>query len=778
MSATSIYFNGIFTRVPNSYSKVDVSALDAVGISASGIVACIGTAIGGKPYTAVSQDDVRGTLQASTRPGKAKNYFQEGSLLLEAEAMLFNPSKDDDIQAGAQAVYWLKANESAVSTATLPNASGDALDLESLGYGYKTTDIYVEVASGTVEGKKYTLTLDSVTEVYDDVLMEIFSLLYEASTPAQGFTTIMGDVTNAKLTADFTKAGPGQDGEITQPSVGPGVPAKVEVTSSAAGDTTQTLTLYGTNAAGTAPQSEQISLAGTGVVESSLIYAEVYGSRLSADCTGTVLVRDLSAGATLISHAPSTNTRGVLACVDMPVASVVVTLVSSGASTQNIFVVGADATGATAIEMVTMTGTVPVDTTGTWSRIDYIILGDAEVGQTFTMSGTAVDTTWLAYPTLKAISNHWNTRGGITLTMVTGSSTFAMSNMDFDVASQSLLTTAKSWYANLYAAITDINNGSALAAASRATSADGVPNNTSAPVYFTGGHEGDPVNPTIPTADSADWQACYNLLKKVFVNSIVPLTPDPAIHAIHDAHMVYMSGAGMMERDGAVGLQNAGMTDVPTKAEIKSQITALNSRHTRALAQKCERYSATTPSVKTKFDPHYTACLAIGMQAGSEVGTSLTRKYMNTLGIYGDSSWHPQDDADEMIELGLLFAEQIDGVGHRWVRNNTTNVSSTNIVYTEAEANEAVNYSVYNFRTELQWAVGRKGFAGTEQAAEGVARNVLTQLTGLSLTSWRSLSLDLTLQILEVSVEMAPVLSVVFVENTIHIVGNTTSTGS
>jgi hypothetical protein len=427
--------------------------------------------------------------------------------------------------------------------------------------------------------------------------------------------------------------------------------------------------------------------------------------------------------------------------------------------------------------MVTLTGASPVTTSGDWSRIDYVIMGDMEVAQTLTVSGTAVETNWLAYPTLRAVSNYWNTKGGMTLTEVTGSSTFAMNEMDFDVAGQSLLSSAKSWYANLYAAVTDINNQSQLVTAAKATNADGVPNNTTVSVYMTGGHEGDPVNPTIPTADSSDWQACYNLLKKVFVNSIVPLTPDPAIHAIHDAHMVYMCGAGMMERDGVVGLMNAGMTDVPTKSEIKSQIVALNSRHTCAVAQKCERYNAATPSVKTKFDPHFSACLAVGMQAGSEVGTSRTRKYINTLGMYGDTTWHPQDDADEMIELGLLFAEQIDGAGHRWVRNVTTNVSSTNIVRTEAEANEALNYSVYNFRTELQWAVGRKGFSQTEQAAEGVARNVLSQLTGLSLTSWRSLDIDLTLQILEVSVEMAPVLSIVFVENTIHVVGGTSSSG-
>jgi hypothetical protein len=166
------------------------------------------------------------------------------------------------------------------------------------------------------------------------------------------------------------------------------------------------------------------------------------------------------------------------------------------------------------------------------------------------------------------------------------------------------------------------------------------------------------------------------------------------------------------------------------------------------------------------------------MQAGSEVGTSLTSKLANGLAFYGDTSWDFDDDANEMIEMGLLFVEQIDGVGYRWKRNITTMVSSNNIAYTEAEVNEAMNYSVYNFRTRMEWAVGRKGFDGTIQAADGVARNVLTDLTGLSLTSWRSLDIDLTLQVLEVSVEMAPVMSVVFVENTIHLVAASSATAS
>jgi hypothetical protein len=252
------------------------------------------------------------------------------------------------------------------------------------------------------------------------------------------------------------------------------------------------------------------------------------------------------------------------------------------------------------------------------------------------------------------------------------------------------------------------------------------------------------------------------------VNSIVVLTGDPAVHAALNAHCQFMCGIGRSERDGFVGLLNAGLTDLPTATEIATQIVALNSRHLRAFAQRFERFN--TDGERQAFDPPYLAVVAAGMQAGSPVGTSLTYKLANVLSVTQDSSWNPVDDAEALIEDGLVFLEDIDSIGRRWVRNVTTNVSSSNIAFTEGSVNEAINFAVFNFRTNLEFAVGRQGFAGTVNATKGIAINTLGLLVDQTvITAYRSLQIELVLDVLDVSVEIAPVIPINFVRNVLHL---------
>jgi hypothetical protein len=115
--------------------------------------------------------------------------------------------------------------------------------------------------------------------------------------------------------------------------------------------------------------------------------------------------------------------------------------------------------------------------------------------------------------------------------------------------------------------------------------------------------------------------------------------------------------------------------------------------------------------------------------------------------------------------------EEVDGVGRRWVRNITTNVASNNIAFTEASVNQAVNFSVFNFRTNMEVSVGKKGFSGTINAAKNVAINTLGLLVDNQiLTQFRALTIDLVVDVLEVSVEIAPVIPINFVRNVLHLV--------
>ena len=157
--ATTIYFNGRVTSIPGSYSEVDASGLATVNLGASGIVACIGEAEGSAPATVFN----------TTNPGKVTKLFRSGDLR-EAGQILFDPSKDPNIPGGAQEVKFYKVNPATQSTLALLDAAGStALTLKSKDYGLFTDKASVQVADGTIGGKKIIITEGDTTETFDDL---------------------------------------------------------------------------------------------------------------------------------------------------------------------------------------------------------------------------------------------------------------------------------------------------------------------------------------------------------------------------------------------------------------------------------------------------------------------------------------------------------------------------------------------------------------------------------------------------------------------------------
>lgn len=277
---------------------------------------------------------------------------------------------------------------------------------------------------------------------------------------------------------------------------------------------------------------------------------------------------------------------------------------------------------------------------------------------------------------------------------------------------------------------------------------------------LTGGTEGTPV--------AANWQAALDILRQIRVNTVVPLTADPAVHVATEAHCAFMSGAGRSERDCILGIQNTGLTGPATLTEIKAATSNLGSRHARVFTQNVTRFD--TAGVRTVFPPYFGAVLLAGMQAGSAPGTSLTFKSINVLDFSQDSSWNPVDNAEDLIQSGAVILERVQGVGNRIVRNVTTFQGSNNIAFTEASVNEAVNFAAFNFRTNLEFAVGRPGFQNTINAVKGIALNTLGLLVDAGvIVSFRNLTFTLNADVLEVSVELAPVIPINFVKSTIFL---------
>lgn len=269
-------------------------------------------------------------------------------------------------------------------------------------------------------------------------------------------------------------------------------------------------------------------------------------------------------------------------------------------------------------------------------------------------------------------------------------------------------------------------------------------------------------------AQTSDWQAALDLLKGLRVNSVVCLTGDQGIAAALDAHCAYMCGAGRSERNGFVGL--AGTDDVtpPALAAIKTAGQNLNSRHTQLTVQSVTRFDST--GVSRTFPSHFLAAIAAGMQAAAGLGEPLTFKYLKAIGINQDRSWNPVDNADDVIEAGALIAQRVDGRGIRWVRGVTTYQGDDNLAFIEGSTNACINFTAFTMRAALEFAVGRPGFAGTQNAVKSIAIGILGQLVQAGIiAAYSGLTVTPNNDKFEVAVNLAPALPVNFVPITLYL---------
>jgi hypothetical protein len=772
--ATSIFFDGRTTSIPGAYTKIDASGLDTVGVGATGIVALIGTAVGGQPVDDGTTEMTADDLKRFITPQGVRNVYQSGNLR-EAGTMAFNPSTDPDIPGGAQQVVCLKVNPSTQSSLSVADIDGGvALTVKSEDYGAFTEEVNITITDGTavsesINAKNITVKNTTVTETYTNVgevsagETQMLTLRYDEPTSASiyGWTTMTSEVisvtapaisglrSNGSITLTGTTALSGKTGTAT--------------IASAASNAGKTVAVFGTAGAGLISQSVTLDASGAGTIStnfSSALYG-IYSPDLAADATITWSV----GGAVTLTAA--TKVLGGLFCQTMYVANTTVSLSNVGSNAVVIY--GLSETGAVASELVAK-GTT---SSGSWSRIDFI-------GTEYLSGGTPVLTGVVALSnndvqsSLQKVRDYYNARqvsgvasaagtySGFTFVLKSAQTTLSPALLDVTASALDVDGTVKGFPAILNAVVAQLN-ASALVSATRGTT-NKRPANIATPSFLSGGIEG--------IALASHYQTAIDLLKTIDVSTIVPLTGDSAVHAALNTHCVYMSGAGKSERDGIVGLVNYDglnpTTNVPTKSEIKSQVLALNSRHLRACGQSISRFN--TAGTQTVFPPYFQAVIAAAMQAGSSVGTSLTRKTMNVIKVAQDSTWSPANDSDEMITAGLWFAES-HRTGIRCVRNITTYLQDNNLAFTEASVNEAANVAVFNFRNQLEKTVGRKGFAGTLAATRAVATQILDIMVSEGvITQYQSLTIELNVDTLVVAVEIAPIIPINFVTATVHLV--------
>jgi hypothetical protein len=398
----------------------------------------------------------------------------------------------------------------------------------------------------------------------------------------------------------------------------------------------------------------------------------------------------------------------------------------------------------------------------TFASISQLELGDLPAARTLTLTCSAAKTLHSTYPTVQKVVDRLNALDGFTANgLVTNVTTFLMTDADY-AATITIQAVAGDFFADLFFFVEAINDNSQYVTAARDAVGVAVPANTATAIYLSGGSEG--------TTTIAEWTEAFEKLRKRRVNIIVPLTRDPAVHALLLSHLVERAGRLRSEANGYIGIGKASDASGETKTNIKSASQTLQSRHLSFISEEVQRANPDTGEA-TWYPPYVYAAIAGGMQAGGAVGEPLTRKKPFVLDRRNDASWSVEDDVEELIDAGLMMSEKVDNVGIRWVRSVTGHLADDNVAFTEMSANAAANHAVFELRAALEQKIGRRGLGGTAAAIKGIASDILGRLVDDQIiVAYRALQVEQIGDVFPVSVEIAPVLPINFIPITVHLV--------
>lgn len=168
----------------------------------------------------------------------------------------------------------------------------------------------------------------------------------------------------------------------------------IEIVSSNAADTTQTVTIIGTTNGTNAVVVESKALNGTTVVSTTKTdWGVVLAVKLSASCAGTVTVREASADQTITTLATTVLSKGVetVLAANQQAYNVAPTFVASSTTTKQIGLGGTDSTGAQIYDSAPANNTTAVTANVTFKRVTEVYTGDLESNRTVTLKTGAAE---------------------------------------------------------------------------------------------------------------------------------------------------------------------------------------------------------------------------------------------------------------------------------------------------------------------------------------------------------------------------------------------------
>jgi hypothetical protein len=285
----------------------------------------------------------------------------------------------------------------------------------------------------------------------------------------------------------------------------------------------------------------------------------------------------------------------------------------------------------------------------------------------------------------------------------------ALNGLDY-ITSVDVKTALYTATANLQALIDWFNgSGEGYLVATRAANAGKVP--ASIPFTFlTGGSDGVTTN--------LQWSSAFTALQNVDVQWITPISSDPSIAAMTDAHVQYMSTTGRKERRAICGTA-LGTTDIAAIAAAK----AINSDRTSLV--HLGYYDYDVNGNLTLFSPYLTAAIVAGAFAGVNPGTPLTNKSITVRGL--ERNLNNPTDTDPLINGGVLCVENASA-GYMIVKSISTWLVNKNYNRVEQSVGTALDFTVRNVRNALDVLRGQKATPQNMARAVSIADSTLRLL--------------------------------------------------
>ncbi|MGF6641767.1 hypothetical protein [Paraburkholderia sp. MM6662-R1] len=329
-------------------------------------------------------------------------------------------------------------------------------------------------------------------------------------------------------------------------------------------------------------------------------------------------------------------------------------------------------------------------------------------------TGTNVATIDLnAFPTVQQLVDNINSFAGFTAVINGGAGNAPTLNGLDNVTGQDIKTAPFDVPAVLQAVVNWLN-GSAqpLVTATRVAGAGTLP--AVLPVtYLSGGSDGVTTN--------EQWSDALTVLQGQAIQWVTPVTSDPGIHAMTDAHVQFMSTIGRAERRAVVGMP-LGTTDDLALAEARS----LNSDRTSLVHIGYYDYDPTGILPGLQLNPPYLSAAAVsGAFSGVSPGTPLTNKSLTFRGLERDLL-NPTD-TDPLITGGVLCIENTR-TGYKVVQSISTWLTNTNYDKVEQSVGSALDFVAHNVRNALDVLRGAKNNQITLARSVSITESQLRQL--------------------------------------------------